>query len=323
MITLFKENSAASVLAVIVISFLVHVHFADNPTQVLIKPEEGLAFYILQPLNQLPPLALSVIYQLIILIQAFRFNYLMNDLRMFPKQGNTTALAYVLLTALFPEWGNLSVALVSNSAVLWFLYFITRSFNAAKPRSLVFNAGLMAALAALLNYTLLPLSIVAFFGLAIIRPFRVKEWFVLLLGLLTPFYFTAGYLFIAGKSDATNYLLNIFEWHIIVPKSLLHTIITTVTTGIIIAAGIYMSQSNSSRMMLQVRKSWAIIFWMFLFLVPAIFFIKDDWPATLLPLTVPSTAFISYALLQPRRNFVPLIFFWLLVAVTVYNNWFA
>ena len=321
MVSLFKVKSAASVLGLIIFSILIHARFIDFPPQVIINPSDGLLYYILLPLKQLPSLALSVIYQLIILLQAFRFNYIMNDVRMYPKPAYTAALAFILLTGLLPQWGNISASLLSNSILLWFLFFIMKSYNSQKPGTLVFNTGLVAAVAVLLNYSLFPLLIVSFLALAIIRPFRITEWFILLSGVITPFYFAGGYLFLTDNMVFAKNLLHIFQWHIIKPDHFILTVITLAVSGCIIICGIYMIQANSSRMMLQARKSWTIILFLFIFLIPANYFVKDNWPYTLLSTVITAAAFISYTFIHPKKNIIPVVFFWLMIAISVYNNW--
>lgn len=323
MISLFKEKSAASVLGLIIFSILLHFPFIYHPPQVIISPMDGLLYYVILPLKALPSIALSIIYQLIILLQAFRFNYILENLKMYPKPTYIGALAFILLTGLFPQWGNISVVLVANSAILWFLFFISKSYNAPKPGALVFNAGLTASIAILLNYQLILLIPASFIALAIIRPFKINEWFIISLGIILPFYFSASYLFITDNMAFAQKLILIFQWHLIVPENLILTLTTIGISSIILICGIYMMQDNSSRMVLQARKTWAIIFFLLIMLIPSIFFMAGHWPYTLLPLLIPASAFISYALIYPRKNIVSLIFFWLLIGLSVYNNWLS
>ncbi len=99
--------------------------------------------------------------------------------------------------------------------------------------------------------------------------------------------------------------------------------ITFSLVGIAIAAGVVIWQSNSGRQVIQVRKSWSILFVMLLLLAAVIFIIDNTWPDALLLALVPAAAFVSNSFLYPRKNLFPAILFWALVAVVIYNNWFV
>lgn len=57
---------------------------------------------------------LFLLYQIVLLIQAIRFNLLLTELKMFPQAGYTTAMAYILLSGLLMQWSVLSPALFAN-----------------------------------------------------------------------------------------------------------------------------------------------------------------------------------------------------------------
>lgn len=280
-------------------------------------------YIVLSKLSFLPVPAIGLLYHLIIVLQALRLNYALNDVRMFPKPAYTTALAYVLLTAFIPQWNHLSSALVINSMVIWLLFRSLKLYNSPNPRSLVYNMGLIASSTFMLYYQSLPLIAVTFLALGIYRPFRINEWMILLLGIITPFYFLAGYFFLNDQLDTILQQLNIFEMQIIRPASLAFAIITFTISGIAIITGIYMWQANSGRMVIQVRKSWSILFFMLIFFIPVVFFMKNAWPNALLITAVPAAAFVSNAWQYPKRNLLPALLFWLFIGLIVYNNWFV
>ena len=49
------------------------------------------------------------------------------------------------------------------------------------------------------------------FALGTLRPFRINEWITLLFGIITPFYFLAGWLFLNDKFDlVVNPVKNVY-----------------------------------------------------------------------------------------------------------------
>ncbi|HXL54731.1 MAG TPA: hypothetical protein VN958_00650, partial [Chitinophagaceae bacterium] len=188
MISFFKEKSTPAVIGLLLVSAAIRAFFWQHPPQIITTANDGFIYY---PLSQLPVLsgiALVFIYHFIIVIQALRLDSVLNDVRMFPKPAFTTALAYIILTALLPAWNNISSALVVNSMLIWLLYRLTKLYNTQQPKTLVYNIGLITGSAVLLYFPACPLILVAFFALASFRPFRFNEWVILLIGIFTPFY---------------------------------------------------------------------------------------------------------------------------------------
>lgn len=323
MVSFFKEKSSLAVFGTVLVSICLHAHFLIQPPVISTKENDGLLYYLLFHFTQMPSLAAAVLYHVIVIVQALRINYLLNDARMFQRPVFTAALAYILLTALLPQWNNITVALMANSMIIWLFFRITKLYNAQQPKALLYNIGLITASTVLLCYAAIPLLLLIFFALGVLRPFRINEWLVLLLGIVTPFYFFAGYLFLNNQFNTISKLINLFQPHSVHPQNIISIIITFCTAGAIILSGAYFWQNFSNRMVVQVRKNWSILFLMMLLLIPPVFFLKDAWPLALLLVVVPASAFVSNAFLYPEKNIVATIFFWLLVAVCVYNNWWV
>ena len=323
MVSFFKEKSTAAVFGLIIISSLARAFFWMRPPQLVIVPGDGLIYYLLSPLSAIPVLLLPLLYQAIIIVQALRLNYAFNDVRLFPKSAFTGALAYILLTALLPAWNNITAALVINTVLIWIIYKLIKLYNTQQPKTLLFNIGLITGTTVLLYVPSFPLFIVIFFALATFRPFSLNEWLILLAGIITPFYFITGWLFLNGNLNTTLQQLQIFELQIIRPQNLALIIATFSVAATAIIAGIFLWQSNSGRMVIQVRKTWSVLFITILCLSPVVFFTKDAWPNALLLLGVPASAFVSNVFLYPKRNLLPALLFWVLIALIIYNNWFA
>ena len=321
MISFFKEKSASAVFSLTLVSFGIRLFFWQHHPVIKSNANDGLIHVVLSQLTVLPTIAVALLYHVIVILQALRLNYAINDLRMSPRQGYTAALAYVLLTALVPAWNNISPALVINSMVIWLLFRMFKMYNSPSPRSLVFNIGMITGCTIILYYASLPLILLAFIALAVFRPFRFNEWLILLLGILTPFYFLGGYLFMNDKLAIILSQLDVFDLQVIRPANLAINIVTFALAGLGIISGIYLWQANSGRMVIQVRKNWIILFFMIILFIPGVYLIKDAWPTSLLLAAPAAAAFVSNVWQYPKSNFVPALFFWALVAMIIVNNW--
>jgi len=320
-VSLFKEKSAPAVIGLMFLCVALHAFFLFTPPSIVTSPGEGLLHYILQPLAGIPSIFLSLLYYIIVLAQALRFNNLFNDVRMYPKQAFTAGLSYVLLTALLPAFNNISAALVANTLIIWLFFRIVKLYSTPQAKALVYNIGLIAGCTVLLYYPAASLLLLVFFALGVARPFRFNEWIILLLGIITPAYFWCGYLFLTNQlMPVINSLTGVFKLHKVLDPNIKHIIIALALAGLALVTGIVNWQANSSRMVIQVRKLWGTLFVMLLLMAPMLFIMVNTWPGGLLLACVPAAAFMGNAFLYPKR-IISAILFWLMVAVVVYINW--
>ena len=323
MVLFFRDRSAASVFWVIILSIALHAHFFVHSPKVVTTNADGLLFYILQPLNALPGIAIVILYQAVLIIAALRLNYVLNDLRMFNKSAFTTAMSYILVSSLFAQWNNLLPALIIHIILIWLFAKVARLYNNPHPKTLVYNIGLIAGCSLLLMPALFTLPIFCLIALAILRPPRPDEWIILLLGIFTPFYFLCTALFL---NDNLALLFNFFpftRFHFLVVEDKLPFIINFIMIGVFILVGFTIWQQNTGRMLIQSRRNWGVMIMLLLTMIPVLFVYKGDWIYIALLFTMPIAALASNLFLYPRRTFLPLFFFWLTIAAVVYNNWFV
>ncbi len=321
MVSFFREKSSAGIFWLIALSSLLHAQFLLHAPQIIAVKEQGFLYEILQPLSVFPAFALALFYQAIIIIQALRLNYILNDARMFSKTALTTAMSYLLLTALFPAWNNITPALIANSLLIWLIQRFIKLYNTPQPRTSIFNTGLIAACAVLLYHPAVVVVLISFFALAILRAFKLNEWFVLLLGLITPFYCLCSVLFLNDELKDVLYYIPKFHVHRLNTDDKIAMLTTSIAASVLILAGIFSWQQNIARMIIHVRKNWSVLLLMLLFFIAVIFFIKDIQFDALLLAMVPASVFISCIFLYPKRSLFPAILFWLTLAVVAYNNW--
>ncbi|WP_153800405.1 hypothetical protein [Foetidibacter luteolus] len=323
-VSIFRDNSAANVFWLTAFSILLHAHFFTEPPVVLAVPGEGfIADILAKYFAGMPPLALAVFYHATVIIQALRLNYILNEVKMVNKPAFTAALAYVLFTALFKEWNQFTPALITNSFLIWLIYRIARLYNSPNPKTLIYNIGLITGIAIAGYYPALPLILVVYFSLAILRPFHANEWFLLLMGIITPFYFLAAWLFVNDNITVLLHYIPRWQPHVIKVGNAVSFYASYGVLCFCVIAGLVVWQNNNGRMLIQARKAWAVLLVMLLLLVPMVFLVKDMSTAAWLMALVPAAAFTSNFFLYPRSALVPAIFVWITIGLVVYNNWFA
>ena len=321
----FKTNNPVNILVLLVYAFVLKWHSFVYPHIPLPQATDG--FLYLKFLNFLSPAGQSipVIYPLIVLVltltQAITFNNLVNNEKLLPKPNYLPAMAYLLITALFPEWWQLSSALIINSLLVWIWAMLSRLFNHPRPKTQVFNAGMVAGLASFLYFPAIGFALLIFFALITLRPFHLSEWLVAILGLLTPYYFLFAILFLGNTWNPLTYLPSVsvsfpqFQQDVWAWGAIVLLIIPFLISGFYI-------QGNILRMLIQVRKSWSLMLFYLLItlLIPFINFTStfEYWILCALPFA----AFHGYTFFYAPKKWLPVTLHWLMVAfILALNIW--
>ena len=207
-------------------------------------------------------------------VQAVMVNYLVNEYRLMPKPTYLPAMAYLLLTSLLPEWSYLSSPLVAATFVLWAFNKLFRLYNQPEARGSVFNVGLLLGIASYFYFPSACFLLCALLGLIILKPFRLHEAVLFLVGCLTPYYFMVTILFLTDKLSIASFFPHL-SLQTPVVRSNVWLAVSILLLAIPFLAGGFFVQSHLHKMLIQVRKAWSILLFYLLlaFFVP---FVNTD-----------------------------------------------
>jgi len=153
----------------------------------------------LQSVGKGLPILYSVITFTLLYTQAIYFNKLVNDQRIMQRPNYLTGMSYLLITSLFAEWNMLSSPLIINSLLIW-VWAKMSGLNAhQKPKAALFNIGIAIGICTFFYFPSLAFAALIIFGLALTRAFKLAEWLIALLGIITPYYFLLAYVFLTDK----------------------------------------------------------------------------------------------------------------------------
>jgi hypothetical protein len=292
-----------------------------HPPLVIANESDGLiAYLLLHFIKPLPSMALIVLFQLIILSQAIRLNILLSKFKMFQQISYLPAFTYIILTGLFPYWDVISSGLVANSLVIWILVKLLRLYDQNQPKTLEFNIGLIVGISILLYEPIAILIPVVLFALIIIRPFKISEWLVLIMGILLPFYFIFTYVFLSGNLSDFRHFLPKLDWKNPLVKTELNVVLALLVIGVQLVAGILYWQQEQVRFIIQVRKYWGVLLLVLILTLfqPIIFSVQALYASAIV--ITPLACFISFSYASPKRLVLPNLLFWSAMAVIVYNH---
>jgi hypothetical protein len=321
----FKANNPYNTFLLLIYGILLKLPMFLHPKVPREQMIDGFLYRALlkwlQPVAGGFPVIYALIAFLLLYTQAISFNKMMNELRLMQKPNYLTGMSYLLVTSLFTEWNMLSAPLIINTLLIWVWARMSGLHNDTSPKTTLFNIGIAIGLATFFYFPSLAFVALIIFGLAIIRPFKLSEWVIALMGIITPYYFVLAGVFLSDKWKdykfpgfaVTSPKFNQNNWAYI-------AIIIVILTAI---AGFLYVQQNFRRQLIQARKSWNLIF---LYLLVAVFvpFINathtfEYW----ILCAVPLSALLGAAFLYPNKKAVPLALHWLMVAFVIAISYFV
>ncbi len=288
-----------------------------HPHVPLERGDEGI-FYrkildFLAPMGKDNPALYPFIAFSLLFLQSIILTQFVNTQRMMNRSNYFPGMAYLLITSLLPEWNYFSAPLIVNTLLLLILSGLFKIYNQEKAKGSIFNIGLALGVASFIFFPSLTFIVWVLLALMVMRPFRLNEWILCIIGITTPFYFYAIYLFITDQWSWQN-LLPQFVISLPSVKQSAWLAGSVFLLTIPFLAGGYYVQDSLRRMLIQVRKGWSLVL---LYLLVAIFvpFVNNsDTFENWVMAAVPFAAFHAATYMYATFRILPVLLFWLSVA---------
>ncbi|MBX3241976.1 MAG: hypothetical protein KIT80_13390 [Chitinophagaceae bacterium] len=320
---LFKKSSPVNIAYLLLYALVLKIYSFLNPQIPVAEPSDGFLYQkfleFLSPLDERFPLIYPLIALILVFVQALAFNSFVNNEKLQHRASYLPAMSYILITCFFPEWWKLSSALVVNTLMVWIIGALCKLYNNPSPKGLIFNTGLILGLASFFYFPAIAFYVLLFFALVSLKPFRVSDWMVATLGVLTPYYFLFTILYLVNNWNPLTYLPSI---SVALPglQQDMWTIGAILLLLIPFLIGVVYIQQNLLRMLIHVRKIWGlmIVYLILTLLIPFINYTPSQhyWILAALPFA----AFHSYAYFYSTKKWLPLILHWITVAFIVALN---
>jgi hypothetical protein len=316
-IGIFKQKNPTNILLLLVFGILIKLPMFLSPRPAISRPADGILYEgildFLKPTGQDFPALYSLLAFAFLFLQAIMLTQFINSQRMMNKVSYLPGMAYLLITSLLPEWNQFSSPLLINTILLLVLSGLFRIYNLPNARGTIFNVGLALGVAGFIFVSSLTFIVWILLALAIMRPFRLNEWLLCILGITTPFYFYAIYIFINDQWDWDKFLPTITIGLPSLEQSawLAGSVFLIMLPFLI---GGYFVQDNLRRMLINVRKGWSLLL---LYLLAALllpFVNTSDTFENWIMAMIPMAAFHASAYHYPPMRLIPLLLFWVTVA---------
>lgn len=323
MIAIFKQKSPGNVAVLLLFGLLLKLPLFLYPKNIAAHQIDGRLYQwlisLLQPGNAA---SYSIISFTLLYTQALMVNYMVNEYRMITKATYLPAMAYILITSLLPEWNYLSSPMLANTFIIWMFIYLFKLYNLANARPQIYNIGLIAGITSYIYFPSAAFAICVLLGLMILKPFRLNEIILFILGGMTPYYFHAVYLFLFSQLNFVNFFPHISVKVPVIKNSIwLAGSILLLTIPFLI--GGYYVQVHLRRMLIQVRKNWSIllIYLLLAFFIP--FINTDQSFHTWILVTVPFATFHACTYFYPTKRWLPLLLFFITIGYILYQQYGA
>lgn len=326
MIGIFKQKNPANLITLLIAGVLIKLPMFSHPHAPVFRKGDGILFEgilkFLDPVGNSFSLFYPLLTFLLLFVQAVVLTRFINNQRMMTKPTYLPGMAYLLITSLRPEWNYFSAPLLINSILLFILSGLFNTYNKQEAKGSIFNIGLALGVAGFLFISSLTFIVWILLALAVMRPFRLNEWLICILGITTPFYFYAIYTVMDGK----------WSWQEFVPHITLG--LPSIKQSAWLAGGIflimvpflsggYYVQENLRRMLINVRKGWSLLL---LYLLSALllpFVNTSDTLENWVMAIVPMAAFHGCTYFYSTWRIYPNLLFWLTAAFVIAYQYFG
>lgn len=322
MLKLFKTTNPYAVIALLILSlflklgYLIHapeiVSFQDQ----LLWSEFSNGFHFVFGES---PFFMTFIAIINLFLQSLFFNKISRYFKLFPHDSYLPAYSYILATSLIPAMNEWSSFLFSNWLLLLTLYYSLKLYNKEKVASNLFNMGALVGLLTILIFPYIVLILLLYIALGILRPFKIKEWFILLVGFLTPIYFLLSFLFLTDRSLLLLEMIP-FDFQFSPILQVKQSILSLSVLAILLFLGFIYLSKHSNRMLMQVKKSWNVIFiGFFVTLFIGFFAVWDDFYAW-----YPALLFFSFIFTNlwfENKKWISMVINYTLIMVILVIQW--
>lgn len=226
--------------------------------------------------NAFSPLTNVFLALCLLIIQALIFNRIINSYNLLGKLTFLPALLYITTSSLLSPFLVLSPTLICNFLILSMIEKFLSVYKRDEVRSVMFDLGMIVALGTLIYFPFIAMLPLLWISLVIFRPFDWREWLAVVTGCITIFFFLAVFYYWNDSLDKfyqiflplatkfpTNLRINYYDYLVLIP------------VVVILILGFFQVQQNFFRSVVQLRKSFQLLFFMFLIGLIS-FYLKAD-----------------------------------------------
>lgn len=323
---IFRTTNPFSIVILFFYGLILRYAAFMKPVVPEASPSDGVLYQsLLRGLKNMgdgSPVIYAVLAYILIFTQALLMNSVFFRHRLLARPNYIPALAYVIITALFPEWWTLSSTLIANSLLIWAWSNLSDLYKSQKAKQILFNTGIIIGLSSFFYFPSIAFVLMVIAALMIMRPVSVPEWFIGILGATIPYYFLFAWLYLSGNFELSKYIPKVSVSYPQFQQSLWAWVGLLLLMVPFLFSGFYI-QNAILRMLIQVRKNWSLLL-VYLLIALLVPFINGSRGFSYWILcAVPFAAFHSNYYTSPQNKLVPNIVYWVTSGFVLALNYYV
>lgn len=325
MLHLVRNNSPYTAILLFLLTLLLQLQALTHAVIPVSQASDLLYHWILGGVSLVfgkSAFAYQMLGTVLLYVQALFVNQLAIRHRLFIHQQYLPAFCFLVLAGMSPSFSTFSPTLLSNFVLIGTLHLLLASRNYQNANKQIFNIGFLVMLGALLQFSAVIFGFFALISLLIIRPFNLREWFVMLTGIAMPVYMLAVLLFCIDKLE----WLHLWpQLGVSLPRQLKSAeYYFGLAGGLIVWLGFstYNMQSQLPKAPIYIRRSWIVVTLLLCFSLIAACFSNPDLSGVW-ALCLPSLSLIfAQAFSHERNKKMNQIAFYFVLALAIFGQIF-
>lgn len=325
MVSFFKALNPLNILWLALILFISRIGYLLNaPDKTEFAFSEAFARLLIAPgtyLNPASPSLNILLAAAFVFIQALLLNHLVNHFNLLGKPTFLPALMYITASALFKSFLVLSPPLLCNFLVIWMLFKLFRLYKSNDAKASAFDLGMIVAIGSVIYLPFIYFFLAVWVALFLFRPLNWREIVAGIIGYVTIFFFLAVYYFLSDSLSRFSEIwlplgtkfpdkidIHYYNYLVLVP------------VVAVLVLCFFKLQQNFFKSYVQVRKSFQLLFVIFL-IAGLSFYVKKPFDINhFLLCTIPCAVFFAYYFLYAKtRWFYESLYLLLLISVIYFQ----
>jgi hypothetical protein len=248
------------------------------------------------------------------LFSALFINKIVQDHKLMEKPGYLPAMIFLLLQMLIPAQNSFPI-ICTNILLIFIVKLMIIVYKDEKPVNTLITAGFLSGLLALISTEGVIYFIWLSVALLIMRSVSLREWIMILVGFLLPFYLLSSLLYLTD-SFSFQHIFSFPYLNLELPTLTIFIWIRIAFILIVPFIFFIISSGQIAKLLIQGRKTFIISLLLSIITLCLLLIDLSALNSHLSQIILPASLLMSPLLVNSRKNLVPNLFVLLLIALS-------